>query len=161
MSIRQREIRSAIALIVLTVIGFHLTSRIDLSFSSDLERFTGPRAYPRMILGVMLVLSVLILVRALRMPRREPGAARLSLAQLSRIGGALFAIAVFVAFFKPLGYILSMPLLMIAVAALNGAKRVWPVVLTAVVATAICLVLFRYGLNTVLPEGLLGIDQIL
>jgi hypothetical protein len=50
--------------------------------------------------------------------------------------------------------------LLIAFGYLNGADNLARNALFSVVAAAACLVVFRYGLNTVLPEGILGIDEI-
>jgi len=161
MSIRHREILAAVGFLIFAAVGFYLTGLIDLSFSPELERFTGPRAYPRTLLAVIAVLAVLLLLGALRLPRAAPVRAEGAPPRRWRCLAALGALALFVALFETLGFILAMPPLLIAIALLNGANRLWPVVVTSLVAAAICLLLFRYGLNTVLPEGLLGIDQIL
>ena len=73
----------------------------------------------------------------------------------------LLAIIVLFCFaLEPIGYILTMIPLLIVTSRLNGARN-WPVkiVVSALLAT-VCLVIFRYALNTVLPEGILGIDRI-
>ena len=62
--------------------------------------------------------------------------------------------------FEPLGYLLTMPALLVAVSMLSGLARPAQAFAAALVFSLVCLVLFRYGLDTVLPEGILGIDQL-
>lgn len=142
-------------------VALYLTSRIDLAFSSDLETFSGPRAYPAMILGAMLVFNVItVLQSGFARQDAAPDPARTG---LPRTGHAMALFAVLVGFcfvFEPVGYLLTMIPLLILVAWLNGARN-WPVtILVSVVLALTCLVIFRYALDTVLPEGLLGIDAV-
>ena len=147
-----------------TIIAMVLTSQIDLSFSSDLETFSGPRAYPGIILSLLLLLFLSVGFGQLRSLSSvaEPNKhyqeffshrALYSLALM--IGLAIFAV-----FFESVGYILTtVPLLFVA-AVLSGATRPMLALLVSVLLSAMCLVIFRYGLSTVLPEGLFGIDGI-
>ena len=141
------------------LIGFYLTSRIDLAFSSDLETFSGPRAYPGMILGAILAFNVVTVFQS----RKEAPSGAIPQISKPRFWQAMALFAVLVLFcfvLEPVGYILTMIPLLIFVARLNGAKS-WTVTIIASVLLAItCLVIFRYALDTVLPEGLLGIDRI-
>ncbi len=153
----RRGMLGGAALLILTLAAFWATGLIDLSFASELETFTGPRAYPQIILSVMLGLSVLLMVRAalalVVSDEHGPGNRRGVVATVGLLVG-------FVALFEPLGYILAMPCLVFAAALLVGARRLGSAALVAIVSSLLCLLLFRYGLNTVLPEGVLGIDQI-
>ena len=141
------------------LIGLYLTSQIDLAFSSDLETFSGPRAYPAMILCAMLVFNALSVLQS--RSAHQPASSQHA---QPRTGQAMTLFALLVLFclvLEPLGYILAMTPLLIAVSWLNGARR-WPaMVMVSVLLALTCLLIFRYALNTVLPEGLLGIDRIL
>ena len=64
MTLRQREITGAIAIMVIVSFYLHLTTQIDLAFSSELETIAGPRAYPRIILVIMGALCVLLLIQS-------------------------------------------------------------------------------------------------
>ena len=152
-------------LVACILMGLYLTSKINLAFSSELETFSGPRAYPRLILAIILVLCLMQAVNQVR------GLLRRSQTQIPKellLGKrALWSVALmavlflFVLAFETVGYILTMTPLLILVAFLCGAQRFVSVALVAIVLAAACLMIFRYGLSTVLPEGLLGIDAVI
>ena len=159
MQISKTQLLFALIFTGAILVGFYLTNRIDLTFSSDLETFSGPRAYPGMILGAMLVFNLITVFpsRSAAQPKATAHASR------PRTWHAIALFAVLVLFclvLEPVGYILTMIPLLIVAARLNGAKS-WPVtVLVSILLALTCLVIFRYALDTVLPEGLLGIDGI-
>ena len=152
------ELVVTLLLIAAVVWGLFLTGRIDLAFSSELETFSGPRAYPGLILGVMLVLLVGTALPLVRVPQdRETyvfGGSTL------RAVGLFVALTVFVLFFEQVGYILTMVPLLVLVAHLCGARHWGFSIVASISLTAACLVIFRYGLATVLPEGFFGIDAV-
>ncbi len=157
----------AIALVLsgLILVGLFLASQIDLAFSSDLETFSGPRAYPAMILSVMLLMSLITVVQSgfahRRATKMQPDADDTPPVN-TQLALLLFAVLlVFAVAFEPLGYILTMIPLMIFAARLNGAQSWLAVTLVSVLLAFTCLFIFRYALDTVLPEGLLGIDGII
>ena len=79
---------------------------------------------------------------------------------LRAVGLALALIILFVSLFEPLGYLLTVPPLVFAAAVLNRAKNLKTALLVAITASLSLLIIFRYGLNTVLPEGIFAIDQV-
>ncbi|MEL6521881.1 MAG: tripartite tricarboxylate transporter TctB family protein [Pseudomonadota bacterium] len=155
------DIAVTVLFVVAILLGLVLTRRIDLAFSSDLETFSGPRAYPGVILTVLLVLFGSIGFAQLRGLKQD---AKQSEGIFDRRAiwsvGLFLALILFVATFEPVGYILTMVPLLILVAFLTGGRSPARVGLVAITLTALCLVIFRYGLATVLPEGVLGIDAI-
>ena len=152
------ELIVTLLLIVAVLWGFFLTSRIDLAFSSDLETFSGPRAYPGLILGVMLVLLGGTALQLVRGPQDRDAFAFSETTW--RAVGLFAALTAFVLLFERVGYILTMVPLLVLVARLCGARS-WVInTVAALCLTAVCLVIFRYGLATVLPEGLFGIDAV-
>ncbi|MBT0958954.1 tripartite tricarboxylate transporter TctB family protein [Alphaproteobacteria bacterium KMM 3653] len=132
-----------------------LTFKIDTTFSSDLETLTGPRAYPRLILSVMAVLAALLLFRSTKLPKLSEAD---GLGNMVVVGLAIGLCVVFVALFEPLGYIIAMPPLVFSTGLLFGKRKPLQVSLYAAVISGLVLFALRYGLNTVLPEGLLGVD---
>ena len=158
MNLQQRELVSATALIAIVAFFFYLTSQIDLAFSSDLEKLTGPRAYPRIILGVMSIFGLLLLFQAWIAPKDK--LEKTSWGDLRAVVLALALIILFTSLFEPLGYLLTVPPLVFAAALLNRAQNLKAAVLVAITASLTLLIIFRYGLNTVLPEGVLAIDQV-
>lgn len=156
------ELVAGLVFTVLIALALVMTSRIDLAFSSDLETFSGPRAYPGIILGVMLALNLAVVAQQLlRIRSGETGGVEPVLTGGMRLAAAVFAALVaFLLAFEPVGYILTMVPLLFVAALLNGARSPVAAAVVAVALSAVCLVIFRYGLNTVLPEGVLGIDMV-
>ncbi len=158
------ELAIAIAFVGWIVVGLFFTSRIDLAFSSDLETFSGPRAYPGLILCIMLMLFGVIGAIQLREVLRDTESGfeyESFFSKRSVWSAALFvALFVFVLTFESVGYILTMVPLLTVVALLCGAKNALRAFIVAVCLTVVCLVIFRYGLSTVLPEGIFGIDAV-
>ncbi len=152
------------AFVVAILFGLFQTSRIDLAFSSDLETFSGPRAYPGLILSVLFVLNVFIAVgqvREVACDRGRDPKQDFIFHNRTICSAALFvSLLAFVLVFESVGYILTMVPLLILVALLCGARSVIRAFVVSVCLTAVCLVIFRYGLATVLPEGILSIDTV-
>ena len=161
------ELWASLVSTALVVVGIYLTARIDLSFSSGMNVFTGPRGYPGVILGAMLLLGLILIGKSARQFLGEPGAVsetddRSEDERQGRIkaAAAYLAFALFVLILEPLGYILAMLALLVVVALLAGARRWSMALLACFVMMLSCLLIFRYGLDTVLPEGVFGIDMI-
>lgn len=149
----------------LILVGLYFTSQINLAFSSDLEKYSGPRAYPAAILGVMLVLNLCVIANAAWIARTQAGsnASTTKMFTARSVSAALFfAVVVLFSFvFESAGYLVTMIPLLVFTAYLNGGRRWTLMMLTSVLLSLACLLIFRYGLNTVLPEGVFGIDGIL
>lgn len=158
MNERQIEIIGALCLSVFVLFFVWQTSKIDLAFSSELETLTGPRAYPRIILSVMGLLCAIQIAKALRLaPSANRGATP---GTGPKVPLMVALVACFAAAFEPVGYLLTAPVLVFFAARLYRANSLISSVLVALISAAVILVVFRYGLNTVLPEGILGIDQV-
>ncbi|MEQ9639715.1 MAG: tripartite tricarboxylate transporter TctB family protein [Alphaproteobacteria bacterium] len=159
------ELAFALFFTVLILIGIFFTYRIDLAFSSDLEVISGPRAYPGMILSVLLLLNLIAVATYVsRILRDADTAASWSLpipGNFMRSVGLLVALTMFVLVFEPVGYILTVVPLMTLSALLFGERSPMKAFIVSVSLAAVCLLIFRYGLATVLPEGVLGIDMII
>lgn len=158
----QVEFTVTIAFTLFILMGLFLASQINLAFSSDLETFSGPRAYPRLILLVLLALNLATALGQFRGMRRDHTNNSHAAAPFDKrvfLSMAMFgSLIVFVLTFERVGYILTMVPLLVMVAWLCGAKNLIHGLIVSLCLTALCLVVFRYGLSTVLPEGLFGID---
>lgn len=158
------ELAVSVGFIVAILFGLYQTSRIDLAFSSDLETFSGPRAYPGLILSILLVLFVSIAAGQFRRVLSDTG---IDSGQVAFLGNRILwsaalmaSLCVFVLSFESIGYILTMVPLLTFVGLLCGARSVLRSIVVSVCLAAVCLMIFRYGLATVLPEGILGIDTV-
>ncbi len=165
MTTQRSEFAITLGLILLGLLGLYFTSLIDLAFSSDLETFSGPRAYPRIILVVFLAFISIVGINQLRVifqdKRSRPDAPPVLDKATARPALLFAALVVFAIAFECVGYILTMIPLLTGVAVLCGAKKIFRALIVSLILTAVCLVIFRYGLSTVLPEGILGIDAVL
>lgn len=160
---RRIEHIAALALLAFILAGLYLSSAIDLSFNSEFETFTGPRGYPGTILGLMgfLLFALAIQTIAGRKDRDDQEVAAEPTGRLKKVAAMVVGLGLFTALFEPIGYLLTIPPLLVFAAYLNGARSITANIIFCISAVFLCLAIFRYGLNTVLPEGLLGIDQIL
>ncbi|GAB5374131.1 MAG: hypothetical protein AcusKO_05930 [Acuticoccus sp.] len=163
MSKAKLELAAAAVFTGLVVVALYLTSRIDLAFSKDLINFAGPRAYPAFVLGALLVMSCVLLVQTARKVRGE-GGGRARVAFDARKAASVVAVfaasVVFAATFEPVGYLITVPAIMLFIAWVTGGRSLPKMLVTSVALAILCLIVFRYGLNTVMPEGILGIDAI-
>lgn len=158
------ELVVTLTFVLAILFGLYQTSQIDLAFSSDLETFSGPRAYPGLILSLLLFLSLAIAATQIRSLFRgsEQGLVHEPFLNGRTLwsSGLFLSLCVFILFFESIGYILTMVPLLTLVAVLCGAKSLLRALVISVCLTAFCLVIFRYGLATVLPEGIFGIDTV-
>lgn len=156
------ELLVSCAFLALILFGLHQTYQIDLAFSSDLETFSGPRAYPGMILGLMLVTNVAVILSLLFSARPADADPEMLFGRGTLKAALLMALlVVFALTFEPVGYLLTMIPLLVITAMMNGSRSWLTAIVVSIIMSLACLAIFRYGLNVVLPEGLLGIDMVL
>lgn len=119
------EIGVALAFAVAILWGLYQTSQIDLAFSSDLETFSGPRAYPGLILIAMLTLCLAIAGAQFRGLMRgsddESDHHTFLDKRVCWSAGLLVALCVFILAFERIGYVLTMVPLLTLVACLTSA----------------------------------------
>jgi hypothetical protein len=73
-----------------------------------------------------------------------------------RVGLALALLCGFTLLLDPLGFLIAMPLMLVLLMRLTGDRRWWLTLPAALLMTLLLYGFFRYGMNLVLPEGLLG-----
>jgi len=160
------ELFGQLTLLILAIAAFVLSAQIDMEFASDLEIIGGPRRYPRIILAVFILMNVILIVSTVLKTGSKSELAKPASVNASTLDGKVRAAAVFlllivfVIAFEFVGYLILTGPLLIFVAMMNGARLSVRMVAVCVILTVTCLFVFRYGLNIVLPEGLLGIDGI-
>jgi putative tricarboxylic transport membrane protein len=139
-----------------------LTLRLDVDLQRNVGGAIGPEAYPGLLAAAILLLSLLLLWQTLR-GRAEPAvlqelatAPDQRPAASGRVLLALLLLCAYTLLLEPLGFLVATPLLLIALMRLTGERRWWLAVPSALLMTVLLYAFFRYGMNLVLPEGLLG-----
>ena len=118
--------------------------------------------YPRLLAGLTVLLGLALAGRALWKWRAAGRAAALLTGDEAGQGGgrlrAALSFAVLLLYtllLEPLGFLLATPLAVGALLRITGGRGPVHAALAAVAFTAAIFVFFRYGVNIVLPEGLL------
>lgn len=159
-----RDLIGAGAVLALILAALWVSGSIDIAQFGVTERLSGSRGYPRVLLLAGLGLGialVVVSVQAMRRPGGDEGAAEFSVAEPARPFALLIGLVVFALALDTAGYLIAMSVLLVFCARLYGAQRWWQAVAAALAFTLASIVLFRFGLDTMLPEGWLGIDALL
>jgi putative tricarboxylic transport membrane protein len=113
-----------------------------------ITRGFGAEAFPRLVLGTIAVLAVLL---ALASPPREPLARIPPMVWLS--GAALIG---FMALVPAIGMLPAMFVFLLALGYLWGERRLWLLLLSSLLLTAAIWLVFVRGFGVQLPQGLLA-----
>jgi hypothetical protein len=132
-----------------------MTLRLDVDLQRNVGGAIGPDAYPG-LLAVAIVALALVLLWQARRPQPEPAAEPADRAGWRRVGLALALLCGFTLLLEPLGFLIAMPLMLVLLMRLTGDRRWWLTLPAALLMTLLLYGFFRYGMNLVLPEGLLG-----
>ena len=115
--------------------------------------------YPRLLAGLTILLGIGLAGRALWKWRTvRPGPAREAAGEGGGKRRAALSFAVLLLYtllLEPLGFLLATPLAVGALLRIVGGRGAVHAAIAAVAFTAAIFVFFRYGVNIVLPEGLL------
>ena len=113
--------------------------------------------FPKILIGLLLVLALVLLAQAMREPENERVAAQIPAEGWFRIGSTLATLVGFALVLERLGFLLSTFLLMVLLLRAIEAPR-WPkVVVVALVTALVSYGLFAWLLGVPLPTGALGI----
>ncbi len=158
-----RDLIGAGAILALILAALWVSGSIDIAQFGVTERLSGPRGYPRALLLAGLALGIALVVVTLQATRRHgnDSPADFSIAEPGRPFALLVGLVGFALALDTVGYLIAMIVLLVFCARLYGARRWWQAIAAAIVFTLGSIVLFRFGLDTVLPEGWLGIDAML
>ncbi len=161
----RRDLIGAGLMLAIVLAALWVSGSIDIAQFGITERLSGPRGYPRALLAVGLVLALALAVASLRRSRRPADAGEqgeeVSISQPLRPLALLAGLVVFTLVLETAGYLIAMSALLVYGAHIYGARRWWHALAAAIAFTLASIVLFRFGLDTVLPEGWLGIDTLI
>jgi hypothetical protein len=138
-----------------------LTLQLDVDLQRNVGGAIGPEAYPGLLAAAILLLALLLLWQAARGrveadPDASMDATPAGRAGYQRVVLALALLCGFTLLLEPLGFLIAMPLMLVLLMRLTGDRRWWLTLPAALLMTLLLYGFFRYGMNLVLPEGLLG-----
>jgi putative tricarboxylic transport membrane protein len=160
-TISRREIAIAFFLAALGSIVIALSGNIESGVYTDA---LGPRVFPSALGAGIAVCGLLLGVAALFRWQPEPagllsdtGGAEVERGPFSptRLLGAVFATALYVVAFEPVGYLIATPLYAAVVILIHGGAPWRTVIVAPVVITVILYVTFRFALRIPVPSGIL------
>ncbi len=152
---RRKNIIAAVVLIACAILYGVLTANLP---TRTLPHTPDPSFFPWINAVIILVLSVWLLVQALRQPAPAPAPAPTPTGT-GRNRRAIWALAAFVGYLAVmpgLGFILATAPFFAVMMVLFGERRPMWVGGGAVGTTVLLYVLFRYGFGVILPRGLLA-----
>jgi putative tricarboxylic transport membrane protein len=173
---RRRDARADLVLsgVLALIAVVYSVQAFDLPQTSPNQADIGPRAYPLLILVVLVLATVVVALKALRdivITAREGRGAEAEpvtgrRAMLMRLGGLTLIVAttlVYLELMIPLGFIVATALFVALQVAMvggwrrYGGRRVWiPIVFACLTSVAI-YVLFADALGVLLPRGILSL----
>ncbi len=148
---RRKNIIAAVVLIACAIMYGVLTANLP---TRTLPNTPDPSFFPWINTVIILVLSVWLLVRALRQPAPKPTPT--GTGQNHRAIWALAAFVGYLVVMPGLGFVLATAPFFAVMMVLFGERRPIWVGGGAVCATVLLYVLFRYGFGVFLPRGLLA-----
>ena len=138
---------AAAATAAIAIVLFGLTFGFD-PMPEGITRGFGAEVFPRLVLGMIVVLSVLLFLTS-------PGAAGLErIPAMVYYSGA--ALLVFMAVVPLAGMLPAMFLFLLGLGWMWGERRSWMLALSAVVLMALIWAVFVRGFGVQLPKGLLA-----
>jgi putative tricarboxylic transport membrane protein len=128
-----------------------------LAVSGDLPFGTlaspGAGMLPTLVVSLMMVFGLVLLAQG----RRSPPLAEIDWADLPHALRVIVVAAAAVALYLPLGFALTIPLLLVTLIVVVERRPVLPAVAFSIGATVAVYVLFALALRTPLPRGLMGL----
>jgi hypothetical protein len=136
--------------------AFVVAGLLVLAVSGDLPFGTlpspGAGMMPTLVVAMMIAFGLILFARA----RRSPPLAEVDWADLPHAVRVAVLAAAAVALYEPLGFALTIPLLLFTLIFAVERRPFWPAVAFSIGATAAVFLLFTVLLRTPLPRGLLG-----
>ena len=143
-----------------------LVIRLSFGFEVDASDRVGggidAAAYPRVIAAAVIILGLILVVVGVR---AHIATAAVSDGETTPANGgrpwfvlpAVFAVLIlFTLVLAEIGYVIASLVLIAVVMMLLGERRLLAVAVTSIALTTAVFVVFRYGFNIVLPEGILA-----
>ena len=140
---------------LLVLAGFLLFESRQLSFGTFRVPHTG--FFPKILVGLLLLLSLSCLAQTLRGAEAKRRAANIPAEGWFRIGATLATLVGYAVVLEWLGFLLSTFLLMVLLLRAIEAPKWSKVILVALTTALVSYILFAWLLGVPLPAGLLGI----
>ena len=140
---------------MLVLAGFILLESRELSFGTFRVPHTG--FFPKLLVGLLLLLSLFCLAQTLRDKRIERPTEKVPAEGWFRIGATLATLVGFALVLEWLGFLLSTFFLMVLLLRAIEAPKWSKVIVVALVTAAVSYGVFSWLLGVPLPAGVLGI----
>lgn len=127
------------------------------SLSSTMDQ-AGPAALPKIISWIMIGIGIVHVIFPLQMMMRKNEnntSDKNNSATIKPVILIVIASAAFILSLTTLGYLITLPLLILAIMLSVGVRDVKKIALTSIVTTTVLFAAFYYGLNVDLPLGIL------
>lgn len=150
---RQRNLVCSIVLLAIAFVTFLEISTIPIGTPGR------PKMgfYPLILASLLTILSLTLLWETLKEKKEKRTLVRGGWGGLKKVGLTLGALSAFAFLFKPLGYILSMFLLIGFLMRAIEPQRWWKVIVVAFFCSGVSFLILDLLLAIPLPRGLLGI----
>jgi putative tricarboxylic transport membrane protein len=144
-----------VCILVLAGVYFWATSQIP---TLEIGDPLGPKAFPRLLGGGLLVCAAMLLAEILKARKSEPAAAAPEDAEDTStykiVAGVVVVTGIYFALFEPLGYAVSTSLFLLVMTSYFNKGKLWTNVLTSVLYSFISYYLFSSQLGVNLPRGI-------
>lgn len=142
----------------------HQTLQLDVEAAARVGGGIGAADYPTILAVTALMLSLVLILQGLFARFAEevdgdetaPGMASDAEQSYLRPTLAFATLVLYALLFEPAGYLVVTPVALVALMRITGERRWTLAVVSAVCWTIALFLLFRFGVNLVLPEGLLA-----
>ena len=150
---KQRNLICSIVLLAIALATFLEISRIPIGSPGRPQ--TG--FYPLILASLLTILSLTLLWEALKEKKEKRSPVRGGWGGLKKVGLTLAALVAFAFLLKPLGYLLSIFLLIAFLMRAIEPQRWWKVIVVAFLCSTVSFLILDLLLDTPLPRGILGI----
>jgi putative tricarboxylic transport membrane protein len=143
-----------VCILVLAGVYFWATSQIP---TLEIGDPLGPKAFPRLLGGGLLITAVMLLVEMIKerknAPSSEPAQAH-DTSSFRVVAGVVVATGVYFVLFEPLGYAVATSLFLLVTTAYFNKGKWWTNVLSSVLYSFISYYMFTTLLGVNLPRGI-------
>jgi len=144
------------AILIAAAYGYGISLLPTLTIGDPL----GPKAFPLLLLAMLVIIAVFLLLEAVRdRSWREQAAAFMAFVRtdLRVVGSAAVWLGLYFLAFEPLGYLISTALFLSGLTLLAHDGRRWAGLVTALSFAAVSYFLFTRVFDVSLPRGILSI----
>ena len=150
---RQRNLICSIALLAIALATFLEISRIPIGTPGKPQM----GFYPLILTALLTILSLTLLWETLKEEKEKKRNVHEGWGGLKKVGLTIAALVAFAFLLKPLGYLLSIFLLIAFLLRAIEPQRWWKVIVVAFLCSVVSFLILDQLLDTPLPKGILGI----